>query len=139
MGITLSEKKSRSKAPTSKESVLRPDGGTDKDGRVRTVITRRGRRLRAKFPSRKLGRYVHAESLLERDALYHIEYSPSVVNYQEQPVVIHYYDECGKPRRYFADFLVKFADGSEEFIEVKSLRELNKPDVKKSMPPLRCE
>jgi len=71
--------------------------------------------------------------------LYHIEYSPAVVNYQEQPVVIHYYDEYGKPRRYFADFLVKFADGSEEFIEVKSLRELNKPDVKKNMPPLRCE
>lgn len=54
---------------------------------VRKVITRRGRRFRGYFPSRKLGRMVAWESLTERDVILLLEFSPGVLSYQEQPAL----------------------------------------------------
>ncbi len=48
---------------------------------ARKVVTRRGRRFRGYYPSAKLGRMVAWESLLERDAILLIEFSPGVLTY----------------------------------------------------------
>lgn len=87
--------------------------------RVRKVVTRSGKRFRGKFPSRKLGRMVQWESLLERDAILALEYLHEVATYQEQPSVEIYYDESHQPRRYVPDFRAVFADGRELIIEIK--------------------
>jgi len=113
-------------APSARRRTCRTTG----DGRVRKVITRRGRGFRGKFPSRKLGRMVHWESLVERDLILHMEYDPLVANYQEQPTVIEYYDEQGKVRSYFPDFLVQRADGSEYLVEAKPASRLLTPKVR---------
>jgi TnsA endonuclease N terminal len=106
--------------------------------RVRKVITRSGKRIRAKFPSGKLNRMVHCESPLERDAVYHFEYHPEVVSYQEQPSIEFYYDEAGKQHRYYPDFQINFKDGRTLLIEVKSSRSLTKKDVREQLKGVSC-
>jgi hypothetical protein len=98
--------------------------------RVRKVITRSGRHHRGKFPSFKLKRTVHWESMLERDAILHAEYHPLVLSYQEQPCVLHYYDTQGEVRNYVPDLRLDLDDGSELFVEVKPSARLQRPDVK---------
>jgi hypothetical protein len=90
--------------------------------RVRKVVTRSGKRFRGKFPSLKLNRMVHWESMLERDAIFHFEYHPLVLSYQEQPSIEIYYDQEGEQHRYFPDFRLTFRDGEDLFVEVKPLR-----------------
>ncbi|UCU99254.1 TnsA endonuclease N-terminal domain-containing protein [Acidovorax radicis] len=101
--------------------------------RVRKVVTRSGKRFRGKFPSQKLGRMVHWESLLERDAIFHFEYHPLVLSYQEQPSIEIYYDENGEQHRYFPDFCLIFRDGSELYIEVKPKCDLQTPEVRNKL------
>lgn len=98
--------------------------------RVRKVVTRSGKRFRGKFPSVKLGRMVHWESLLERDAILLFEYHPWVTNYQEQPSIEHYYDTTGKVRRYIPDFRLDFHDGGTLLIEVKPAQILAQKEVR---------
>lgn len=90
--------------------------------RVRKVVTRSGKRFRGKFPSLKLDRMVHWESMLERDAIFHFEYHPLVVSYQEQPSIEIYYDKHGEQHRYFPDFRLTFRDGEDLYLEVKPAR-----------------
>lgn len=94
----------------------------------RTVITRRGRRLRGYFPSHKLGRMVAWESLLERDAILLLECSPGVAFYREQPTLIEYFDG-EKLRQYYPDFEVTLEDGEVLHLEIKTSAELAKPAV----------
>jgi hypothetical protein len=93
------------------------------DGRVRRVVTRSGRGHRGKFPSLKLARLVHWESLIERDAILVTEYDPSVLRYQEQPSVETYYDKEGKVRRYTPDLMIERHDGIT-IAEVKPAKKL---------------
>jgi hypothetical protein len=99
------------------------------DGRVRRIVTRSGRGFRGKFPSLKLGRFVHWESILERDAILMTEYDPSVLSYQEQPCVVTYYDAQGTVRTYTPDLRIERESG-ETFAEVKPSRKLAKPDLR---------
>lgn len=92
--------------------------------RVRKVVTRSGKRFRGKFPSLKLNRMVHWESMIERDAILHFEYHPLVLSYQEQPSIEIYYDQSGDQHRYFPDFRLTFLDGEYLYVEVKPLRAL---------------
>ena len=92
--------------------------------RVRKVVTRSGKRFRGKFPSLKLNRMVHWESMLERDAILHFEYHPLVVSYQEQPSIEIYYDKHGEQHRYFPDFRLTFRDGEDLYVEIKPSRVL---------------
>lgn len=96
----------------------------------RKVVTRRGRRIRGYFPSGKLGRMVAWESLLERDAIYLLEFSPGVVSYQEQPAIVRYFDGS-QLRDYYPDFRLVLNDGSEFHLEVK-------PESKLARPPVRA-
>lgn len=104
-------------------------GDADDGGRVRRIVTRSGRGYRGKFPSLKLGRLVHWESLLERDAILQTEYDPSVLTYQEQPCVVTYYDAEGKVRRYMPDLMVERQTGMT-FVEVKPKRKLLQPSLR---------
>jgi hypothetical protein len=90
--------------------------------RVRKVVTRSGKRFRGKFPSLKLNRMVHWESMMERDAILHFEYHPLVLSYQEQPSIEIYYDKAGEQHRYFPDFKLTFLEGEDLYVEVKPAR-----------------
>ncbi|AMK76918.1 MULTISPECIES: TnsA endonuclease N-terminal domain-containing protein [Methylomonas] len=104
----------------------RPDGDVHK--RARNIITPSGGIVRGKFPSRKNGRMVHHEGLLELEAIYLFETSPNIVRYREQPVTIHYPDDA-RLRRYTPDFELVLATGEIIFIEVKPTRSLQHGDV----------
>ncbi len=97
--------------------------------RVRRIVTRSGGGFRGKFPSRKLGRMVHYQSLLERDAILHLEYHPGVLVYQEQPSQETYYDAEQSARSYFPDFLAVLVGTSEFNIEAKPHAKLQSAKV----------
>ena len=71
--------------------------------RARTVVRPSGGIVRGKFPSRKNGRMVHYEGLLELDAIYLFETSLRIVRYREQPHT-YLYPDGEKLRRYTPDF-----------------------------------
>ncbi len=98
--------------------------------RVRRIVTRSGGGFRGKFASRKLGRMVHYQSLLERDAILHLEYHPAVLAYQEQPSEETYYDAEHNPRAYFPDFLVVLVGTAAFNIEVKPHEKLQTAKVR---------
>jgi hypothetical protein len=74
--------------------------------------------FRGKFPSLKMGRMVHWESLLERDAIMLFEFSPGVTSFREQPFSTHYFID-GKMRRYTPDFELTLQCGRVLLVEVK--------------------
>ena len=86
--------------------------------RSREVIRHTGGIVRVKLPSRKNGRMVHNEGLLELDASYLFEMSPWIVRYGEQAEPIHYPDGA-KLRRYTPDFELVLVTGEIILVEVK--------------------
>lgn len=85
---------------------------------TRNPVTHSGQGIRAKFASRKNRRMVRCESLLEMHFLYLAEFARNVVSFDEQPVTISYRLN-GRMRRYTPDFLLRWRDGSQWFVEVK--------------------
>lgn len=71
---------------------------------------------------------VECESLVERDALYLIDYSPGVKFYQEQPALVMY-ESHNEMKRYYPDFGVTFKSEAMLHIEVKPESELTKPHL----------
>lgn len=100
----------------------------DQHHRAREVISPSGGIMRGKFPSRKNGRMVHHEGLLELDALYLLEAASQVTCYREQPITFHYPDD-GRTRRYTPDLEVTLVSGQTVWIEVKPKVFLQKQDV----------
>lgn len=94
----------------------------------RRVITRSGRHFRGRYPSRKLGRMVAFESLIERDVIMLLEFSRGVSSYQEQPERIEYADG-DTIRVYYPDFEARLASGVRVHIEVKPSQKLTSPKV----------
>ena len=90
----------------------------DNHRRARQVISPSGGIMRGKFPSRKNGRLVHHEGLLELDAIYLLEASPQVIGYREQPITITYPDG-GRVRKYTPDLEVTLQSGARIWVEVK--------------------
>lgn len=86
--------------------------------RARTIVRPTGGILRGKFPSRKTGRMIHHEGMLELDAIYHFETSPLIALYTEQPMSIHYADDT-RLRRYTPDFELHLVSGDSVMVEVK--------------------
>lgn len=93
---------------------------------VRKVVTRRGRGFRGNFPSRKLSRMVAGESITELDAMLLLEFSPGVLSYQEQPILVRYRDG-DFVRDYYPDFEVSFTTGEVMHLEIKTAKELANP------------
>lgn len=101
----------------------------DQHRRSREVVRPTGGIVRGKFPSRKNGRMVHHEGLLELDAIYLFEASPQIVRYREQPVTIKYPDGA-RLRRYTPDFELVLTTGEVVLIEVKPVRSLKDEEVR---------
>ncbi|WP_158610218.1 TnsA endonuclease N-terminal domain-containing protein [Herminiimonas sp. KBW02] len=91
--------------------------------RAREPVGRSFGSVRGKFPSQKMGRMIHWESQLERDAVYLFEFSPGVLAYREQPFKT-YYTLAGKTRRYTPDFELTLANEELLLIEVKPMEKL---------------
>ncbi len=87
---------------------------------VRRVIHHGGNVI-GQFPSIKLARMVHFESLIERDLLYVLDFESDITTFSEQPLTIEYAHE-GKARRYTPDFHVVYANGRNILIECKPLQ-----------------
>lgn len=104
-----------------------PDGLAHQ--RARTIVRSTGGILRGKFASRKTGRMVHHEGMLELDAIYHFETSPLIVRYTEQPQTIQYADGTSL-RRYTPDFELGLANGDSVLVEIKPEIFANKPETK---------
>jgi hypothetical protein len=68
------------------------------------------------------------ESLLERDAILLIEFSPGVLSYQEQPTLVQYADGT-RIRDYYPDFELELINGKRIHVEVKSTYQLSKPEI----------
>lgn len=92
---------------------------------VRNVSDRHGRNRVGKFPSLKLGRMVAFESSLERDQIFLLEYDPTVVSFEEQPLTIPY-DIDGQPHTYTPDFKAIARQGRPVVIECKPERYADK-------------
>ena len=101
--------------------------------RARKVITRSGRGIRGKFPSKKLNTQIHWETILERDAALMFELHPLIAWYQEQPSEETYYDQNGQVRVCYPDFMLRLADGSEAWIEVKRKVDLSRSKIKRKL------
>lgn len=86
--------------------------------------------FRGKFPSLKMGRMVHWESLLERDAIMLFEFSPGIASFREQPFSTHYFFE-GRMRRYTPDFELTLQCGRVQLIEVKPWSKLQNLDTQR--------
>lgn len=104
-----------------------PDG--DAHQRARTVVRPTGGIVRGKFPSRKNGRMVHHEGLLELDAIYLFETSHRIVRYREQPMTLHYPDGA-RLRRYTPDFELVLDSGDVVLVEVKPIRSQRDSEVR---------
>ncbi len=85
---------------------------------TRNPVLPSGRGFRAKFASRKNRRMVRCESLLEKNFLYLAEFARNVVSFDEQPTSISYRLN-GKQLRYTPDFVLRWRDGSNWYVEVK--------------------
>lgn len=92
--------------------------------------------FRGKFPSLKVGRMIHWESLLERDAIMMFEFSPGVASFREQPFSTHYFFE-GRMRRYTPDFELTFQSGRVQLIEVKPWTKLQNLDVRRRFEAIK--
>ncbi|WP_237173202.1 TnsA endonuclease N-terminal domain-containing protein [Paracandidimonas lactea] len=91
---------------------------TSKKPRSRTVITPSGGIVRGKFPSKKNGRMIHHEGLLELEACYLFEMSPRVMAYNEQPQKISYVAN-NRIAKYFPDFELQLDTGETVLVEIK--------------------
>jgi len=98
--------------------------------RARKVILRSNHGHVYKFPSTKNNRHMHLEYSLERDRAQLLEVDPYVKWYKEQPFRIEYEDE-GKEKKMFPDFLVARIDDSLTVEEIKPYDKANDPDIKR--------
>jgi hypothetical protein len=100
--------------------------------RSRQIVRSTGGIVRGKFPSRKNGRMIHHEGLLELDAIYLFEASKNIERYREQPATIRYPDGA-KLRRYTPDFEITLKSGGVVLIEIKPQRSLESRNVQQTL------
>lgn len=94
----------------------------------RRVVTRSSRKFCGYIPSKKLGRMVEWESVLERDAILLLEFSNGIKTYQEQPELV-IYEHDGQMRRYFPDFSITLSNDEVVHLEVKPASKLTSLDL----------
>jgi TnsA endonuclease N terminal len=96
---------------------------------ARDIVRRTGGIVSGKFPSRKTGRMVGHEELLELDAIYVFETAPNIVRYVEQPETLQYPDG-NRLRRYTPDFLLEHTSGEKALVEIKPRSYNEDPDLR---------
>jgi hypothetical protein len=102
----------------------RPKG--DANQRAREAVSPSAGVVRGKFPSRKNGRMVHYEGLLELDALYLFETLPHIVSYRELTLTI-YSPDVGRLRRYTRGFELVLSSGAMVLVGAKPSCSLQSP------------
>jgi hypothetical protein len=100
--------------------------------RSREIVRHTGGIVRGKFPSRKNGRMVQHEGLLELDAIYLFEASPLIAGFREQPAAIRFADGT-KLRKYTPDFEVTLMSGENVLVEVKPKAKLADPELDRKL------
>lgn len=117
-------------APTggrlSRDRIISVEFGQNNE-RVRKVVSRSNARATGKWPSWKLGRMAHYDSLHECNGFKLLDAWPLVRTYAEQPCTVHYLLD-GEPRRHIPDILVDLGD-RRELWEVKTAADARDPDV----------
>lgn len=85
--------------------------------------------------STKLGIELRLRSGWEVVYAAHLDADPTVTTYVYEPISIPYVSNVrsGRQRRYVPDFMVTYADGHRELVEVKPLRYLSKQVVQKKL------
>lgn len=104
-----------------------------KDGRAREIINR-GPKKNVEilnYPHLK-GTEIHAEGLLEPQAVSLIAIYPQVASLQEQPEHLVAHDGEGKLEA-FPDFKIGLTTGEQVFVEVKPYEEFSKPETRKRL------
>lgn len=101
----------------------------DSHQRAREIVRPTGGIVRGKFPSRKNGRMVQHEGLLELDAIYLFETNHRIVRYREQPITLTYPDGA-RLRRYTPDFELVLDSGQIVLVEIKPRRSLADLEVR---------
>ncbi|MEN9419427.1 MAG: hypothetical protein RI988_3047 [Pseudomonadota bacterium] len=96
--------------------------------KVRCIVSVSGRRPRGNFPSLKSRGRAQFESLVEEDALRVAEIAPGVTRLRTHPYVLALCDAQGE-FGYTPDILIRLADGSFHFVEVKPAGYLERPRV----------
>lgn len=96
--------------------------------RAREVISRSNAKATGKYPSWKMNRNVHYESLHECNALKLLDACPEVSYFGEQPCRIRYVMN-GEPRVHYPDILVKVLSG-KELLEIKTPEEAVTDEVR---------
>ncbi|MBS7806136.1 TnsA endonuclease N-terminal domain-containing protein [Variovorax sp. PCZ-1] len=76
----------------------------------------------ARLASDKLGRMVHAESLLEYDFFSILDFDPRVEKYGEQCLVVPWTDVNQRGRKYHPDVLVKFSSKVQDHLVVSGAK-----------------
>lgn len=85
------------------------------------------------FASKKNGRMMGFESLLEREHMLLLEFDPRVVHFEEQPVTVPVRDESSRSRKYVPDVLVHYETDTQmrpALMEVKHTRDLARNEEK---------
>ena len=75
------------------------------------------------FPSKKNGRSIFFESMLEKTFFITLEFDTDVISYLEQPIKIEY-ELNNRKTSYHPDCLVNYKDGKSKLLEVKYSTEL---------------
>ncbi len=95
--------------------------------RCRRVVSRSNMRPTGRFPSTKMGRHMHWDSVHELNAFRLLESDATVRSYAEQPCVVHYRLDASHHRHY-PDILV-VAQDRKMLWEVKTLEDASRPDI----------
>lgn len=95
--------------------------------RAREVVKRSNARVTGKRPSWKVGRMIHWESAIERDAFVLLDTALEVTDFREQPCTITFALE-GRKHTHFPDIFIKTKCG-DGFIEVKPDKKVNDTDL----------
>lgn len=91
--------------------------------RARPIISRSAPRPTTKYPSIRLGRSVHCESVLEVETAEWCDACYTVKSFGEQPLTIHY-EIAGQRLTHIPDFLVH-TDDDTAFVEVKFIIDID--------------
>jgi hypothetical protein len=105
------------------KSIVFPEPG---QVRSRKVVSRSNARSTGKFPSWKMGRMIHWESINELNAFRLLDCDPNVTSYSEQPCQIVYVMD-GIERVHYPDILVT-TTGGRQLWEVKLQSNASEPE-----------
>lgn len=97
------------------------------NGRARRVVSRSNTHPTGRFPSARMGRMIHWDSIAELNAYRLFEANPAVLGYQDQPCVI-YYRLAGEIYRHYPDCLAWTAT-TKALHEIKHAEDAREPAI----------